>query len=321
MMVTNNVVDLAIQLPLTFETGFTNLQFVGLSSMAHRAGDRMFEKLLQSIQTDEARHAQIGGPVLEVVAKHDRAYAQALLDKWFWRSWPLFAVVTGFTFDYLVPLAKRQESFKEFVREWVLDQYASEVARYGLEPPADFDRMEQVLDNHHHMLYASAYSYRSTTWFDFVLPGPEERAWLREKYPASWPAFEPVWQRITETWAKSDPGIDFAVHGSAIIGFCGLCQGTPAHNDAVTVVHAGEPYIFCSAACRDVFLREPERYATHKDLVKRVLSGEAPGNLMAMLVDYFGLDYESWGKDANAGEYDWLTRTPATRAQKRGETQ
>ena len=29
---------------------------------------------------------------------------------------------------------------------------------------------------------------------------------------------------------------------------------------------------------------------------------------MGMLVDYFGLRYESWGKDAYAGVYDWLSR-------------
>ena len=44
--------------------------------------------------------------MLEVVIAHDRAYAQYLIDKWFWRCWLLFAVVTGFAMDYLMPVGR-----------------------------------------------------------------------------------------------------------------------------------------------------------------------------------------------------------------------
>ncbi len=57
MMVAGNVVDTAVQLPLVFETGFTNLQFVGLASDALASGDINFANMISSIQTDEARHA------------------------------------------------------------------------------------------------------------------------------------------------------------------------------------------------------------------------------------------------------------------------
>ena len=55
-----------------------------------------------------------------------------------------------------------------------------------------------------------------------------------------------------------------------------------------------------------IFLREPERYANHKDLVKRVLSGEAPAELPKLLIDYFRLTPDTWGKDVYNGDYDWL---------------
>ena len=67
-------------------------------------------------------------------------------------------------------------------------------------------------------------------------------------------------------------------------------------------------YIFCSEPCRWIFEQEPERYAAHKDVVKRVLAGEAPGNLVAILTQYFGLTQETWGRDAQRGHYDWLVR-------------
>src|SRR5438477_9438927 len=104
LLLASNAIEFAIATHFVFETGFTNLQFVALSALAHDVGDRMFEKMVNSIQSDEARHSQIGTPVLATVVKHDRAYAQYLADKWFWRSWQLFAVVTGFAIDYLTPV-------------------------------------------------------------------------------------------------------------------------------------------------------------------------------------------------------------------------
>ncbi len=315
LLLGSNAIEFAIATNFVFETGFTNLQFVGLSSLAHGVGDRMFETMVNSIQSDEARHSQIGGPVLAKVAVHDRAYAQYLLDKWFWRSWLLFAVVTGFSMDYLTPVEHRTRSFKEFMQEWVIDQFLRSLKEYGLERPWYWDEFMTALDHYHHMVYASAYTYRASVWFDFVLPGPVERTWLRQKYPASWSEYEPVWERITDCWRQADPGNDFAVHGTAIVGFCDLCQlvlcnGTPRHNSATVLDRGGRRYIFCSEPCRWIFEQEPERYASHKDVVKRVLAGEAPANLIALVRQYFGLTYDDWGKDAFGGVYPWLHREP-----------
>jgi toluene monooxygenase system protein A len=316
LLLASDAIEFAIATNFVFETGFTNVQFVGLSALAHGVGDKMFEKMVGSIQSDEARHSQIGAPVLAKVVQHDRRYAQYLLDKWFWRSWLLFAVVTGFSMDYLTPLEHRKSSFKEFMHEWVLDQFLRSLDEFGLQRPWYWDTFLEGLDNYHHMVYASAYSYRASVWFNFVVPGPRERAWLNEKYPASWPDFDPIWQRISDRWRESDPGNDFAVHGTAIVSFCDLCQlvlsnGTPRANAANVLEHGGRRYVFCSQPCRWIFEQEPERYAGHKDVVKRVLAGEAPANLIALVQRYFGLDYDTWGKDAFGGDYPWLGRRPA----------
>lgn len=320
LLLTADPIEFAIATNFVFETGFTNLQFIGFASLAHAAHDRMFEKMLQSIQTDEARHAQIGPAVLKVIAAHDRGYAQRLVDKWFWRSWHLFAVVTGFCMDYLTPLQHRTGSFKEFVEEWVLDQYLASLAEFGLEKPWYWEHFLRSLDNYHHMVYAAAYSYRATVWFDMVVPGPAECAWLKSKYPNSWAGFDPLWQRVAQLWSNSDAGLDFAVHATAIPSFCDLCQivlceGTPQANDARTICVGERKYIVCSEPCERIFREEPERYAEHKDIVKRVLAGEAPANVMAMITKYFGLDWDTWGKDAHRGIYPWLVRTPASRRQ------
>jgi toluene monooxygenase system protein A len=307
-------VELAIATNFVFETGFTNLQFVGLSAVAHQVGDRMFEKMVQSIQTDEARHAQIGGAVLRTVVAHDRAYAQYLVDKWFWRTWLFFAVVTGFAMDYLTPLEHRKQSFKEFVDEWIVDHFAAELAEYGLERPWYWATFTKSLDHYHHMVYASAYTYRATVWFDLALPGPDERAWLAEKYPDSWQGFDPIWRHLAERWRRGGPELEWYTHGATPVGFCNLCQlvlcgGTPEENSARVIDIQGERRIFCSEPCEWIFRQEPERYLAHKDVVRRILTGEAPANLLELCRKYFGLSQDMWGKDARRGRYDWLDRS------------
>jgi toluene monooxygenase system protein A len=313
LLLAANPIELAIGTNFVFETGFTNLQFVGLAAMAHRVGDRMFEKMVQSIQTDEARHAQIGRPVLEVVAKHDPAYAQYLVDKWFWRSWQFFAIVTGFAMDYLTPLADRAGSFREFMDEWIVEQFTRSLADVGLAKPWYWDQFLGAIDIYHHMVYASAYTYRATVWFDFAMPGPDERAWLRSKYPSSWHHLAPVWERIEERWRRAGPRVEWFTHGTTPVAFCDLCQivlsgGTPEHNTACTHERDGQRYIFCSAPCRWIFDQEPARYASHRDIVKRILAGEAPGNLVELLRSYMGLTDADWGKDVRGGDYPWLHR-------------
>lgn len=315
LLIGSDAIEAAISTNFVFETGFTNLQFLGLSALANGAGDYMFEEMSQSIQTDEARHAQIGPPVLRVVAEADPQYAQYLVDKWFWRSWHLFAVVTGFSMDYLTPLEARQNSFKEFMQEWVLDQFLGSLKEFGLSRPWYWDTFVEELDYYHHMVYVSAYTYRSTTWFNMPMPSPEERAWLKSKYPQSWPKMEPIWNRIQERWKDCDPGVDMGVHGTSIIGFCDMCQivlssGTPQKNSARTLKHGNDKYIFCSEPCQWIFEKEPQKYAAHKGLVKRVLEGDAPPNLLAMLTQYFDLSYDTWGKDSYQGIYPWIVRTP-----------
>jgi toluene monooxygenase system protein A len=313
LLLASNPIEFAVATNFVFETGFTNLQFVGLSALSHVVGDHMFEKMVSSIQTDEARHAQIGPPVLATIVQHDPEYAQYLLDKWFWRSWLLFSILTGFCMDYLTPLEKRSNSFKEFMEEWILDQYLKNLEAAGMRKPWYWETFLDSMEIYHHMVYAAAYTYRATVWFNMVAPGPAERQWLKEKYPKYWDMVDPIWEQVAASWKATNPGIEWSVHGLTPVGFCDLCQlvlcgGNPARNTAQTFDYDGRRYIFCSEPCAWLFKSESDRYSAHKDVVKRILAGEAPSNILELVRKYFCLTPETWGKDVTGGRYPWLTR-------------
>ncbi len=313
LLLTANPIEMAIGTNFVFETGFTNLQFVALSSVAHGVGDKMFQNMLQSIQTDEARHAQIGPAVMRILVEHDKEYAQYLVDKWFWRTWLFFSVVTGIAMDYLTPFDHRTQSFKEFVEEWILTQFQRQLDEFGLKKPWYWSQFEQSIDYYHHMIYASAYTHRATVWFDMAIPSPEERRWLEQQYPRSWPSLDPIWQQVSKRCQDAGPGVEWYSMGATPVAFCSLCQlplsaGTPEDNWARRVDHDGVPKMFCSEPCAWIHAQEPDRYGAHKDVVARILAGEAPGNLMELIRRYFGFRHDEWGRDVARGDYPWLNR-------------
>lgn len=315
---TSTAIEFALATNFVIETGFTNLQFVALSTVADNSNDHLFEKMITSIQTDEARHAQIGHPVLATVVKHDREWAQYVLDKWFWRNWLLFSILTGISMDYMTPLEARPYSFKEFMEEWIIDQYVRMLEEFGLKKPWYWDYFVDCMDLYHHLVYISAYTYRATTWFNFVVPSPEERKWLRQKYPKYWDYLDAAWDQVTEAVRKAGPGNEMAAHGTTMVTFCDLCQlvlcnyhgGNPPMNSASTLVYNGNKYVFCSPPCRWIFESEPERYSAHKEVIKRILAGEAPADLVKLLIEYFNLTPETWGKDMYGLNYPWMQAAP-----------
>ena len=140
MFLAADAIDLAIQLNFVFETGFTNLQFMAMAAMADRAHHHLFEKMVASIQTDEARHAQIGHPVLRTLLENgSRERAQYLIDKMWWRCWRLFLALSGTAMEYLAPVSARARSFKEFMTEWVTGQFMKNLAEFDLEKPWFWD--------------------------------------------------------------------------------------------------------------------------------------------------------------------------------------
>ena len=313
MMMARSAAEVAIMLTFAFETGFTNLQFLALAADAAEAGDFNFSTLISSIQTDESRHAQQGAPTLRVLIENGRIKeAQQAIDVIFWRSWRLFTLLTGIAMDYYTPLEDRKRSFKEFVLEWIVQQFERVMIDLGLEKPWYWDHFLQTLDGYHHGMHMGVWYWRPTVWWNpRAGVGPEERDWLEEKYPGWNDTWGRCWDEITanilagrmELTAPATLPIVCNMCQIPIVGTPGAAWGTDVGVRDEILDHNGRRYHFCSPECRWVFQVEPARYAGHLTLVDRFLAGHIqPPDLMGAL-QYMSLAPGEMGDDAE--NYAW----------------
>lgn len=309
MMVTHGAVGTALMLTFAFETGFTNMQFLGLASDAAEAGDWTFSNLVSSIQTDEARHAQIGAPLLQIlVANGKKAEAQKMVDVAIWRSWKLFSVLTGPAMDYYTPLDHRKQSFKEFMHEWIVVQFERSLADLGLDTPWFWDHMLEEIDTQHHGMHLGVWFWRPTVWWNPAAgASPEERDWLEEKYPGWNEKWGKCWDVITNNLIE---GKEAQTLPETLPVVCNMCQlpiitkpGSSWSVKHFPLDYKDRTYHFCSEPCKWCFEIEPTRYAGHLSIVDRFLAGQIQPPTLEGAVAYMGLSPGESGSDAQ--NYAW----------------
>jgi toluene monooxygenase system protein A len=297
---TRDAVSAAIMTNISFEQGFTNLQFIALSADAKRNGDHSFATMLQTVQSDEARHAQIGEPLVQIMLDNGReAEAQRLIDISFWRVWKQFSALSGVGMDYYTPLARREHSLKEFVQEFVCQQFLRNLKALGLKKPWYWD--EHFLgdvETYHHAQHIGMYLYRATGWWNPV-PGVSvrERDWLEKKYPGWNESFGQVWDVLADSILNGDIAKTTPPLLPMLCNMSGLeLSGVPGKRWQVVDHHVdidGRRYHFGSAVDKWIFELEPARYQGHLSLVDRYVAGHMP--------------------DGPDGVYEYMSMAPAER--------
>ena len=316
MMIGGSVVDIAIQLPFAFETGFTNIQFVALAADALEAGDVAFANLISSIQTDEARHSQQGGPTLEVLVEHDPVRAQWTVDKFFWLSARAFSALTGPSMDYNTPVEHRKQSYKEFMEEWIIDQFVRTIQDYGLKRPWYWDEFIAGLDVWHHSLQMGEWFWRPTLWWKPVGVDAESREWLIEKYPNWELLYGDKWRVMAENIAAGNMHRALPETLPWLCNYCHLptCNATYGYDGKWRVrnhslVHNGVRYHFCTRTCRQIWWEDRDAL-NNKTVVERFLAGDIQPMDVPGILGYMGLTPDVFGDDA--GGYDWVESYAAT---------
>jgi len=307
IMLNADCVEAALATSLTVEHGFTNIQFVALASDAMEAGDINFSNLLSSIQTDEARHAQLGFPTLDVIIKHDPKRAQQILDVAFWRAFRLFQTLTGTAMDYYTPVAKRKMSFKEFMLEWIIKHHERILRDYGLQKPWYWNTFETALEHGHHAMHIGTWFWRPTLfWKPNAGVSREERKWLSEKYPSWEESWGVLWDQIIQNVKSGEMTKTLPETLPALCNVTQLPLGSAMDRFNLKqhqVIYKGRVYQFDSEVSKWIFELEPERYAGHLNVVDRFIAGQIqPMNLEGGL-NWMGLTPDVMGDDAYG--YRW----------------
>ena len=280
---TRDAVSSAIMTNFAFEQGFTNLQFIALSADAKKYGDYSFAAMLQTIQSDEARHSQIGEPLIGIMLEAGRKEeVQRLIDISFWRIWKQFSALSGVSIDYYTPLDRREHSFKEFTENFVCEQFLRNLEALGLEKPWYWDEyFVPDIGVYHHAQQIGIYLYRATEWWDTVAAvSPGERAWLEEKYPGWNGSFGQVWDVIIDNvlngrYARTEPELL-----PMMCNMTGLeLTGIPGKKWNIKSYHLdidGRRYHFGSPVDKWIFEQEPARYKGHLSFIDRYVAGLMP---------------------------------------------
>jgi toluene monooxygenase system protein A len=312
---TRDVTSTSVMATTVLETGFTNLQFVGLSADAARAGDPQFSTLIQSIQSDEARHSQVGQEVLKVMMNSGRgAEAQRLIDVSFWLSWRQFAVLTGVSMDYYTPVAKREKSFKEFMNEWVTTQFDRQILDLGLERPWYWDLFLRDIEEFHHQQHLSIWLRRNMYfWNPTGGVSPEERAWLEVKYPGWNASFGKAWDLVIEnlvngavdqTFLEAPPAACHISH-LPITWVPGQSRSSAHHMSD----YEGRRYHFGSIVDKWIFDQDPLRYKGRFNLAERFFNGTIQPPTIEGLLAYIGM-----ANEVGLDNYRWVEEYRESRA-------
>ena len=303
--------NIAVMLTFSTEQGFTNLQFLGLASDAANAGDFSFSNMCASVQTDEARHSQIGAAAMKVlIANGKKEEVQRAVDISFWRQWRLFFTLTGPAVDYLTPLEHREKSFKEFVEEYIISQFERAILDLGLEKPWYWDFFLSTIDHYHHTAHMEIWFVRQTVFWDPAAGvGPAERAWLEGKYPGWNETWGPLWDVIAENIRNGREDLTYPQALPMLCNICGLsATSAPNHglsNRGHNLDYEGRRYSFCSPVCQWIFEQEPARYGDHTSINDRYIDGTIQPPTFDGLLEYFGMAPGERGEDAHNLAWAW----------------
>lgn len=306
---TRDAVSAAIGLNFSLEQAFTNLQFVALSADAAKHGDHTFATMLQSIQTDEARHSQIGEPLIRIMLENGlKDECQRLVDVSFWRFWKQFSALSGISMDYYTPLEHRENSLQDFMNEWVVGQFVRQLERLGLEKPWYWDYFLYDIKTFHHAQQIGVYVYRATEWWRPIAGvSPPEREWLEKKYPGWNETYGRCWDVVIENILQGEFDKTVPEAPPLLCNMCGLeVSGVAGDRWAAKdhyLDHEDRRYHFCSDVCQWIFRLEPDRYKGHDSLIDRAFNGTIPPGPDSFY-EYMGHSFVERG--VCGYDYDWV---------------
>jgi toluene monooxygenase system protein A len=164
----------------------------------------------------------------------------------------------------------------------------------------------------HHAYHLGVYFWRPTVWWNPVAgTGPDERAWLEEKYPGWNDSFGTYWDVMGANVRAGHPELTLPETFPMVCNSCQVPVCTPAGFAAgylasplpLTLDLDGRRYTFCSEPCKWVFEQNPEQFKGHLSIIDRLLGGVIQPPTIPGALAYMGLSPEECGQDGT--NYAW----------------
>ncbi|AEJ38828.1 methane/phenol/toluene hydroxylase [Sulfobacillus acidophilus TPY] len=312
--VTSGPFEFLTAISFGFEYLITNLLFVPFMSGASFNGDLTTMTFGFSAQSDESRHMTLGLESVKFMLEQDEdnvPIVQAWIDKWFWRSYRVAALVAAMM-DYMLPrrFMSWKEAFELYFEEQMMEGLFPDLKYYGINPPRHVQQAIKEKEYLSHQVYWVLYSFTYAAMFHTWVPEPDELDWLSGKYPGTFDEhFRPLFERAR---AMQKQGQRFYFPG--LPQLCQVCQipmaftepGHPTKHAQFRSVYQGETYWTCSEGCHWIFEREPEKYVQAWLPVHEIFKGNCGGPTVPDVLAWYGDQGDSGDYQDSQDHRHWV---------------
>lgn len=290
----------------SFEYILTNLLFVPFMSGAAYNGDQATVTFGFSAQSDESRHMTLGLEVIKfMVEQHEDnlPIVQGWIDKHFWRAYRVLSLVSAMQ-DYMLPNSPM--SWKEAWDVYFVQGIGAlfdDLSRYGLRMPKYHEVATAEAEHLSHQVWTVLYNYSHAAAMQTWIPDDKKMDWLSEKYPNTFdkyyrPRFELFRQMEADGQRHFSPGLPQLCQTCQVpMAFTEVAGGDPMKVSRRVSMYKGNRYHTCSDGCKEIFDKNPEKYAQAWLPVHQIFQGNCGGAELEDVAKWYNL------QPGDGGEY------------------
>lgn len=309
---TSGPFEALMAISFSFEYVFTNILFLPFASSAGAVGDDNFAAVGKTVQSDESRHMALGMSALKMLLEEDDRnvpIVQKWLDKWYWRAYRLFSVISTLVDYYprIRPISWKK-AFEIYVEDQVFDGLFKDLKKYGIRLPLHAEDSIKEKDHYSHSVMRILDEYKHANIFRGFKLQPDDYEWLSNEYPDTFDKYyAPYFRRNDDNvLAGASPGLP---------AICTVCQvplmfpNPDKPNELWTQLseYNNKTYSTCSPGCKHIFELEPHKYMQIWWPGEAYTSGEFGEDIPGDLFKYFSFSPEEAGEHYSSQEHkDWV---------------
>ncbi|KEF37487.1 phenol 2-monooxygenase P3 subunit [Schinkia azotoformans MEV2011] len=307
----------------SFEYCFTNILFLPFASSAAAVGDEHFAATGKTVQSDESRHMALGMSALKMLLEEDDRnvpIVQKWLDKWYWRAYRMFSVVSVIVDYYprIRPISWKK-AFEIYIEDQVFNGLFKDLRKYGIRLPLHAEDSIKEKEHYSHATMRILDHYKHANVFRTFKLQPDDYEWLASEYPNTF-------DQYYASYYKRQGDHALAVTSPGIPSVCKVCQiplefvnpDKPTQQWTQYSEYNGDIHMTCSPGCKHLFESEPQKYMQMWWPAEAYVSGEFGENVPMDLFKYLAFSPEEAGEHYSSRDrLRWLQYRQAINFDKR----